>query len=53
MAAAKRAAQEVVAATMRAARQLEAVQSAAREHIAAERAERGQRSTPTTTPAAD
>jgi len=50
MAAAKRAAQEVVAATMRVARQLEAVQSAAREHVAAERAERaerGQRTDPT------
>ena len=38
MAAAKRAAHEVVVATMRAARQLAAVQTAAREHEAAQRA---------------
>jgi hypothetical protein len=44
MAAAKRAAHEVFSATMRAARELAAVQTAAREHVAAERASRYQRS---------
>ena len=51
MAAAKRAAHEVVAATMRAARQLEAAQSAAREHLAAERAQRVLRDTRTSSAA--